>query len=374
MTVEAEVRTLPAMDVAGRLPRLRAALAAEHLEAALVTSLTNVRYLTGFTGSAGFVVLTPADTVLVTDGRYAIQSVAQLDAAGVDVTVETAPAPEQRRVGAGLVQSAGVRRVGLEAAHVSWAAQRSYAEEWFPGCELVPTVGLVEGLRRSKDEGELARIARAAAVADQAFARVRPLLREQPTEEAFARLLDHEMRLLGAAAPAFETIVAAGPDGARPHHRPTDRRIGPGEAVVVDFGAKVEGYCSDMTRTVWVDDLRDADLRRAVEVVTAAQAAGVAAVRAGVDARAVDGVCREVIAAAGWADRFVHGTGHGVGLDIHEAPSVGAASVDTLADGHVVTVEPGVYLPGVGGVRIEDTVAVTPDGCRPLTLTHKDHP
>jgi Xaa-Pro aminopeptidase len=144
--------------------------------------------------------------------------------------------------------------------------------------------------------------------------------------------------------------------------------------VVLDFGALVDGYCSDMTRTVWVDHLDDAEVRRAVGVVLEAQAAGVAAVRAGVEARAVDRACREVIAAAGWEDRFVHGTGHGVGLDIHEAPSVAATSADTLEAGHVVTIEPGVYLPGVGGVRIEDTVVVTDGGCRPLTHTAKDRP
>ncbi len=143
---------------------------------------------------------------------------------------------------------------------------------------------------------------------------------------------------------------------------------------MIDFGALLDGYCSDMTRTVWTGELVDAELRRAVEVVASSQAAGVDAVRAGVTGAAVDRTCREVIAAAGWGDAFVHGTGHGVGLDIHEAPSVAATSADTLAAGHVVTVEPGVYLPGVGGVRIEDTVVVTDLGCTPLTSTAKDLP
>ena len=144
--------------------------------------------------------------------------------------------------------------------------------------------------------------------------------------------------------------------------------------MVVDFGARFEGYCSDMTRTVWVGHVADPELRRAVEVVLASQAAGVAAVGPGVACAEVDKVCRDVIAGAGWGDFFVHGTGHGVGLDIHEAPSVAATSVDTLEVGHVVTVEPGVYLPGLGGVRIEDTVVVTEDGCRPLNTTPKDSP
>ena len=179
-------------------------------------------------------------------------------------------------------------------------------------------------------------------------------------------------RELGAAGPSFETIVASGPNAAKPHHRPGSRTVRRDEPVVLDFGALVDGYCSDMTRTVWVDRVEHPDLRRAYDVVLESQAAGVAAVRAGVEAVDVDRACREVIAAAGWADRFVHGTGHGVGLDIHEAPSVSATSTDTLVAGHVVTVEPGVYLPGLGGVRIEDTVVVTEDGCRPLTFTPKD--
>jgi Xaa-Pro aminopeptidase len=157
-----------------------------------------------------------------------------------------------------------------------------------------------------------------------------------------------------------------------PHHRPAQRRIRPGEAIVVDFGALYDGYCSDITRTVWVDELRDAQIRRVLRVVSESQAAGVAAVAAGVDCVAVDQICREVIDAAGWGERFVHSTGHGVGLDIHEAPGVGPTSTDTLASGHVVTVEPGVYLPGIGGVRIEDTVVVTETGCTPLTNAPKE--
>jgi len=245
------------------------------------------------------------------------------------------------------------------------------AAEWFPGIELVPTVGLVEGLRRVKDTGEVARIAHAAQIADRALASVRLLLADRPTEIEFGVALDFELRRLGASGNSFETIVASGPNGAKPHHRPSGRRVEPGELIVLDFGAVVDGYCSDMTRTVCVGD-PSAEMRRVVETVTASQAAGVAAVRAGATGAEVDRACRTVIASAGWADRFVHGTGHGVGLDIHEAPSVAATSSDTLATGHVVTVEPGVYLPGIGGARIEDTVVVTDHGCYPVTTTSKD--
>jgi Xaa-Pro aminopeptidase len=360
------------MDVSARLGRLRQSLV--DTEALLVTSLTNIRYLTGFTGSAGLLFVLPEEVVLLTDGRYAVQATEQLATAGVAADVAVARATDQAERARQIVAPHHLATLGLEAAHVSWARQRSFAADWFPGVELLATVNLVEGLRRVKDAGELARLAAAATIADRALARVRPQLAHGPTEEAFGRTLDFEMRELGASGPSFETIVASGPNAAMPHHRPGPRTIEAGEPVVVDFGARVDGYCSDMTRTVWVDKVSHPDLRRAVDVVLASQAAGVAAVRAGVACQEVDRVCREVIAEAGWADYFVHGTGHGVGLDIHEAPSVAATSTDTLAAGQVVTVEPGIYLPGLGGVRIEDTVVVTEDGCRPLTSTPKDLP
>ena len=364
---------LAPMDTAGRMDRLRQAMTTAEVDGLVVTGLTNVRYLTGFTGSAGLLLVLPGDAVLVTDGRYGTQAPEQMAAAGVDVRCEVAPAAGQQRLVTGLaVRFPG--RLGLEAAHISWARQRSFAEAWFPGVELVPTLDVVEGLRRVKDAGELDRLAGAAAIADAALAAVRPMLGEGPRELDLAHALDAGMRRLGATGPSFETIVASGPNAARPHHRPGSRRIGAGEAVVVDFGALLDGYCSDMTRTVWVGELSDPVMRRAVEVVAESQAAGVAAVRAGVAAAEVDRACREVIGAAGWADAFVHGTGHGVGLDIHEAPSVAATSTDTLAAGHVVTVEPGVYLPGSGGVRIEDTVVVTDESCTALTSTAKDLP
>jgi len=178
------------------------------------------------------------------------------------------------------------------------------------------------------------------------------------------------MRSLGATRPSFETIVASGPNAAKPHARPGDRRLREGDLVILDFGCVVDGYCSDMTRTIVLGEV-DAISTRLVEVVTAANLAGVAAVRAGVAASVVDAAARGVIAEAGWADAFAHGTGHGVGLDIHEAPRVGASSPDVLEIGDVVTVEPGVYLPGLGGARMEDSVVVTADGCTVLTHTTK---
>ncbi len=360
--------TLPPMDVAPRLARLRERIAEAGCEALLVTHLTNIRYLTGFTGSAGVLLVLLDDAVLVTDGRYRDQSREQLDANGVEArTIITATEQDAKLAAA----ARGVDRVGLESTHVTWSAKRRYNTKVFDGAAVIATENLVEGLRVRKDDGEVARIEAACRIADDALAEVLPRLAEGPTEREFGLELDFAMRRLGAADVSFETIVASGPNGAKPHARPSDRRVIEGDLVVLDFGALLDGYHSDMTRTVSIGE-PTATQRRMDEVVRAAQAAGVAAVRPGVTGRDVDAVCRDLIAEAGWGDAFLHGTGHGVGLDIHEDPRVATTAAATLEPGHVVTVEPGVYLPEHGGVRIEDTVVVTEDGCRPLTTAPKE--
>ncbi len=361
---------LPKMDLAGRADRLRAQLGGAACDALLVSNLSNVRYLTGFSGSAGLLMV-GEEAVLVTDGRYKTQAQRELDASGADARVVALRADEQPDLLGRLV--GGVARLGLEAEDVSWAKQRRWAATWAAGTELVATSGLVERLRERKDEGEIARIAAAAAIADQALANVQAMLAEHPTEAEMAIALDAEMRRLGADEPAFETIVAACPNGAEPHHRPSGRRVGRQEMVTVDFGARVDGYCSDMTRTLLVGPGRvAAELQRVFSVVLTSQDAGLSAVREGVRAAEVDRACREVVEASGWGDLFVHGTGHGVGLNVHEAPSLGIPSQDILCCGQVVTVEPGVYVPGLGGARTEDTVVVTEAGCEVLTKTPRE--
>jgi len=373
---------LPAMDVAGRLDRLRtrlleipaetsAATSATPPGAILITRMVNIRYLTGFTGSAGLLLVLHEEALLVTDGRYRDQSALEIAASGADVRVEiglTGGAQKET------LQSAaeGLEGLALEAGDVTWAQQRRFASDWFDGIELVATEALVEKLRQVKDPGEVARMAEAARIADTALASVRHRLAEEVTEREFALELDFAMRRGGAEGCSFETIVASGPNGAKPHARPGDRRIAPGELVVIDFGALVDGYCSDMTRTLCVGPPASATAARMVEVVAEAQRAGVAKVRAGATTKEVDEACRSIIAEAGWADAFLHGTGHGVGLEIHEDPRVAASSEAVLATGQVVTVEPGVYLSDIGGVRIEDTVVVTDDGCRILTNAPKE--
>jgi Xaa-Pro aminopeptidase len=362
-----DLATLPPMEVVGRADRLRAELDGAGCDAVLVTSLVNIRYLTGFTGSAARLLVTPDELVFVTDGRYRDQAADQLGAAGVAARIEVTNT-EAREVLAGA--AAGFARIGLEADAVTWAEQRRYDAEWFRDAEVVATEGLVDALRRVKDPGEVARIEAAAVIADHALASVRHRLAEEPTEQEVALELDTEIRRLGAAGNSFETIVGSGPNGAKPHARPGERRIREGDLVVVDFGALVDGYCSDMTRTIQVGSPSDTQARM-YEVVLASQQAGVDAVAAGVETAAIDRACRAVIDEAGWGEAFLHATGHGVGLEIHEWPRVAATGDATLAPGHVVTVEPGVYLPEHGGVRIEDTVVVTADGCRALTHTAK---
>jgi Xaa-Pro aminopeptidase len=376
--------SLAPLEVAGRLERLRARLASAGREGAtvdalLVTTPANVRWVTGFSGSAGLLLVAGERAWLTTDGRYRTQAADQLAAAGVedevDLVVGDVRAQRQALVtGAGAV---GARRIGLEADRVSWAAMDDWARA-FVGADLEPTRGVVEGLRAVKDRGEVARIERAAAIADAALVELLPRLAEVAsddavlTESTFAADLDHAMRLRGAEESAFETIVASGENSAKPHARPGLRHIRRGDTVVIDFGATFDGYRSDMTRTFFVGEPTDAELADVWKVVSESQQAGVERVGPGVVASEVDAACRRLIADRGLGERFEHGTGHGVGLDIHEAPAVGPGSTAILEPGTVVTVEPGVYLPGRGGVRIEDTLVVTEQGSRALTRFPKE--
>jgi Xaa-Pro aminopeptidase len=362
---------LPPILVTGRLDRLRAAFDQHEVDALVVTTLPNIRYLTGFSGSAGVLAVTRGGALLTTDGRYRTQSAEQLDGAGaaaqVDITI--GPVSAQRQAAQEVLRAE--TRIGLEAGNVTWSGQRVWAE-LLGADHLVATTNMVEALREVKDPAEIARMERAAAIADAALFEVLPLMGQGVTEEHFALELDTAMRRGGAESTAFDTIVAAGENSAKPHHHPGGRSISPGDPVVVDFGATFEGYRSDMTRTFCVGEDPEGELARIFEVVRTSQAAGARAVRPGISAKEVDDVCRQIITDAGWADRFEHGTGHGVGLDIHEAPTVSQLGTAILAPGFVVTVEPGVYVPGHGGVRVEDTLVVTEDGARPLTRFTKD--
>lgn len=360
---------LPPIRYVGRIDALRERLGEQSLRAMVVTDLVNVRWLTGFTGSSGVLALLPDRAVLVTDGRYRERAGDELGAAGVpcEVLVGLTQA-EQHDLVVGVL--AGVDRVGAEAASLTHDRWTALAKD----LPLQPTSGLVETGRRVKDTGELARIAEAARCADAALADVAPRLGDGLTEADVRTELEYRMRRHGADGPGYDTIVASGPThAARPHHHPTGRRIVEGDTVVIDVGGLVDGYRSDMTRSYVVGE-PTAEQSERYDLLLAVQAAGIAAVRAGVAAKDVDAVCRSAVADVGLADWFLHSTGHGVGLRIHEDPFENPTSTSTLVAGDVVTVEPGLYRVGFGGLRIEDLVEVTDAGCRILTSSPKDSP
>jgi Xaa-Pro aminopeptidase len=352
-----------------RRARLRDLLAERGLAAMLVSSLVNVRYLTGFVGSNGALLLSTdsgTDCLLATDSRYA--EAAGLTCPDVELLVERDTGPAL----AAMAERRGLSLLGFESHQVTVDGLRDL-ERAGPGLELRRSDRAVEVLRAVKDADEIEALRSACAVGDSAFAEVLPGIRVGLTERGLAADLEHWMRTYGSEAPSFDTIVATGPNAAVPHHRPTDRPIGSGDFVKIDFGAVVDGYHADMTRTVIVGP--PADWQRDLYVlVAAAQQAGVDAVLDGVATADVDVAARTVIEVAGMGDAFIHGLGHGVGLEIHEAPALGTGSAGTIATSMVLTVEPGVYLPGRGGVRIEDTLVVTgPESpAEALTLTTRE--
>ena len=354
----------------GRVEALRSALAVDGRAASmLVSDPSNIRWLTGFTGSSGSVVVTAGRVALVTDGRYTDQARRQLDDVGLG-DAEVVTAMSAAAMDAEVARLAGDEALGAEATRLSHARWSALAEHASP----VAADGLLEGLRRHKTADEVAMMERAAAIASAALAEVAPMLVAGVRERDIRDELEYRMRCHGADGPSYETIVASGPDhAARPHQRPTDRELCKGDWVIIDVGALLQGYHSDMTRTFCVGE-PSAEQLRWYTAVTESQAAGLAAVSDGVLAREVDAACREVLEAYGLGEFFIHGTGHGVGLDIHEDPFVARTSAAILRTGDVVTVEPGAYRVGTGGVRIEDLVLVTDDGHRPLTSFPKDDP
>jgi Xaa-Pro aminopeptidase len=350
-------------DTEARRHALRALLAHADLSALLVTKPVNVRYLTGFSGSYGALLLLHDRSLFFTDRRYERQA-----AEVPDTEVVLAPGDLIGGV-AGVLRAAG-DGLGFEPAGLTWGdGQRLRAA--VPGRAVVPAPPLVEELRQVKDERELGAMREAGRLGGEALAELLAGLRPGVTERAAAVDLELAMRRLGGDGLAFDTIVAFGEHAAEPHHHPGGRQLAPGDLVKLDFGARVDGYCSDMTRTV-VLGRASGRQRDVYELVRRAQAAGLDRLRAGVPVAEVDRACRDTIAEAGLAEAFGHPTGHGVGLEIHEAPRVRPGAPGRIAAGTTVTVEPGVYLPGFGGVRIEDLAVVRPDGHELLTAAPKE--
>jgi Xaa-Pro aminopeptidase len=347
--------------VRGRGERLERQLAERELDRVLVMNLLNIRYLTGFTGTNGACVCGPGVRLFFTDFRYTERAEAEVEGWEIHTIAND---------WLGGIAEHLQGRVGFEDDHMSVRLLEKLKEKLADGVEAVPAGGRVEELRRVKDDGELALIEEAAKLADEALRWSVDQGLAGRTERDVARAFEARVRELGGD-PSFPAIVAAGPNGALPHAEPGEREIGRGELVVFDMGAAIDGYCSDGTRTFATGDPGEEAIG-VYEVVREAQQASLDAIRAGIKGEDVDKVAREVIEAAGHGDSFGHGLGHGVGLELHEAPRLSLRSDDVLAPGEVVTVEPGIYLPGRLGVRIEDLVVVSEDGLRNLSSLPKE--
>ncbi|MGN6202264.1 MAG: M24 family metallopeptidase [Solirubrobacterales bacterium] len=345
----------------GRGDRLEQALGERELDRMLVLNLLNIRYLTGFTGTNGACVCGPGIRLFFTDFRYTERAEAEVEGWEIHTIAND---------WLGGIAEHLQGRVGFEDDHVSVRLLEKLKEKLADGVEAVPAGGRVEELRRVKDAEELALIEEAAKLADEALRWSTEQGLAGKTEREVARAFEARVRELGGD-PSFPAIVAAGPNGALPHAEPGEREIGRGELVVFDMGAAIDGYCSDGTRTFATSDPGEEAIE-VYEVVRRAQQASLDAIRAGITGEDVDKVAREVIDVAGHGDRFGHGLGHGVGLELHEAPRLSLRSDDVLAPGEVVTVEPGIDLPGKLGVRIEDLVVVTEDGLRNLSSLPKE--
>ncbi len=350
----------------GAADRLTERLPDAGIDVLLVTDLVNVRYLTGYTGSNGIALVGDGTRTFITDFRYLEQAAEEVDSA-------FARRRSAQRLLEGVEDALGPRdlRLGFEAPHMSVSDHAQLREMLPQRIELVATTGLVEELRAVKQPEEVAAMRAAAALADEAFAALVAGGLTGKAERDLALTLEYEMRRLGADGPSFPPIVAAGPHGALPHARPRDEPVPAGELVVIDWGAQLDGYCSDSTRTLATGAI-DCEAQEIYQLVLDAQLAALEEVKPGVVGRDVDSVPRAAITDGGHGEHFGHGLGHGVGLEVHEAPRLAQPSKAVLAAGNAVTVEPGIYIPGRFGVRIEDLVVVTDDGCEILTSISKD--
>jgi Xaa-Pro aminopeptidase len=341
--------------VAGRL---------EEVDALLVTEPANLRYVTGFTGSNGFAVVGPNVRRFVTDFRYVEQAKTEVP----DFDREQGPPDMLSALSTGWN---GVARLGFDDAHMPVRTHKRLRELVPSSVELVPSAGVIEDVRAVKEPDEVSRIAAAASLVDDIYDWLRSLGLVGRTEREVAVLLEHEMRLRGASGPSFDSIVASAEAGALPHAKPRDVPIARDTLVTLDIGAVLDGYCSDCTRT-WATGTLPEELTEIYALVLRAQVTALDAVRPGPAGRELDAIARDIITAAGHGEHFGHGLGHGVGLATHEAPRLARTAEGKLVPGHVVTVEPGVYVPGLGGVRIEDLVVVTEDGRDVLSRTTKE--
>jgi Xaa-Pro aminopeptidase len=356
------------MNYQARQTTVRKHLATTRLDALLISHLPNIRYLCGFTGSAGFLLVEESGSVFLSDVRYDTQAHEEVEGAKIVIP--------RNSVIEGIGEFLARRRrkrstIGIEAEHITIAERRRLSKALPSGVSLRDAPPMVERMRMVKDLDELQKIRAAVRLGAKLFDRALEVIRPGTTEVRVAAEMELAARHAGAEEMSFPTIIASGSRSALPHGRASDRAIAPGGFVVCDFGVILSGYCSDQTRTVWVGSVPK-DARQAYEAVREAQLAAIAAVKPGVTTGEIDAAARKLLQKAGFGRYFTHSTGHGVGLEIHEAPRVAAAQNEILQPGMVITIEPGVYFPGKWGVRIEDMVAVTPGGCEVLTPTSKD--
>ena len=358
-----------------RIGRLEQIVESERLDGVLITHLPNIRYLCGFTGSSGVLAFGKGEWAFFTDGRYTEQAKTELSGARVLVDARAPLIHAAEWLASALKKARHLVRVGVESEHVSLAMQSRIKSEFAKAkgrsaYRLVPTTALVEQFRIRKDSDEIRHIRTAVQLASDIFPEVVQAVHTGVSENEVAAELEHHARRAGAEKMSFETIVAAGRRSALPHARPTREPIGRG-FVILDYGVILAGYCSDMTRTVRVGR-PDRASQRLYDFVLEAQLAGIAAVRAGIETQQVDEAARSVLRKHKLDKYFTHSLGHGVGIEIHEAPRLARGQTQKLETGMVVTIEPGVYIPGDGGVRIEDMVLVTETGCEVLTPTPKE--
>ena len=349
-----------------RRKRLLDELAGRNLDALVVSGLPNVRYLGGFTGSNGVLLISAGAPVLVTDPRYQLQAAQQSDC-----KVHIARRGGLSKAVAAFIGRRRLKKVGFESSRTLYSAYEELSEAVPRGVELVPISGVVERIRAVKSASEIALIRNSVNTCSRAFTRALRRVRPGITERDLAAEIDHQMRRLGAEKPAFETIVASGARTALPHAEPGCKPLGGNELLLIDMGAQCQGYASDMTRMAYLGR-PPRKLRRCYQAVLEAQEAALERVKAGAAVSAVDRAARRRLRDHGLADFFVHSTGHGVGLEVHEFPRIGKADQTRLEAGMVITVEPGVYMEGFGGIRIEDTVLVRDNGCEILTPTPKE--
>jgi Xaa-Pro aminopeptidase len=348
-----------------RLAALRSSIDESQLDAILVSSLPNIRYLCGFSGSSALLLVTSGEALLLTDFRYSVQ--ANIEAGGV-ARVVIEPTSLWSRLWAELPTMAGVESVAFESAHLTHVdyqrlvAPPQGAARW----QWRPSVNLVETLRERKDDTELASIREAVRIAEQALGNTIERVRAGMTELAICGVLEGELRACGSWSHPFETIIASGERAALPHARSSNRVVSSGDLLLIDFGAEFGGYCSDITRT-FVVGKASPEQREIHDVVREANATASGAIRAGMRGKDADALARGYIERRGWGEAFGHSLGHGIGLEVHEAPRLSKAADSPLPVGAVVTIEPGVYRPGWGGVRIEDDVLLTADGREILT-------